>query len=230
MTGVKFVTVITNREYGEHYLDFFVKHGVTEALAFLACGTAERAVLDAFGLEKTEKAVFNFMIRDSDAEKIKNGLISEMKIMSAGAGIAVFVTVDGLGGETAKNYMIGEQPILKEECRQMENGQSKYVMINVIADKGNTDAVMEAARSAGATGGTVVRAKGTGAHIARFFGVSISEEKEIVYIVAKRTMRDAIMRAVMEKAGKDSDAHGVVFSIPVDCVLGISALEEQVSL
>ena len=43
-------------------------------------------------------------------------------------------------------------------------------------------------------------------------------------------MRDAIMRAVMEKAGKDSDAHGVVFSIPVDCVLGISALEEQVSL
>ena len=165
MTGVKFVTVITNREYGEHYLDFFVKHGVTEALAFLACGTAERAVLDAFGLEKTEKAVFNFMIRDSDAEKIKNGLISEMKIMSAGA-----------------------------------------------------------------TGGTVVRAKGTGAHIARFFGVSISEEKEIVYIVAKRSMRDAIMRAVMEKAGKDSDAHGVVFSIPVDCVLGISALEEQVSL
>ena len=84
---------------------------------------------------------------------------------------------------------------------------------------------MEAARGAGAGGGTVVRAKGTGSEIAKFFGVSISEEKEMVYIVASRKGRDNIMRAIMEKAGGKTDAHGIIFSLPVDGVIGIRQLE-----
>ena len=84
---------------------------------------------------------------------------------------------------------------------------------------------MDAARSAGASGGTVVKAKGTGAELAKFFGVSISEEKEMVYIVASRNDRDNIMKAIMEKAGNNTDAHGVVFSLPVDSVVGIKNFE-----
>ena len=104
--------------------------------------------------------------------------------------------------------------------------KSKFVLLNVIADKGNVDLIMDAARDAGATGGTVIPAKGTGAEIAKIFGVVISEEKELIYIVAKREERDAIMKAVMEKAGKDSDAHAIVFSIPVEKVIGIKSLED----
>ena len=84
---------------------------------------------------------------------------------------------------------------------------------------------MESARSAGATGGTVLKAHGTGAEIAKFFGVSISEEKEMVYIVAKRDDRDAIMKAIMAKAGNNTNAHGIVYSLPVDSVAGIRSLE-----
>ena len=104
--------------------------------------------------------------------------------------------------------------------------KSKFVLLNVIADNGNVDLIMDAARDAGATGGTVIPAKGTGAEIAKIFGVVISEEKELIYIVAKREERDAIMKAVMEKAGKDSDAHAIVFSIPVEKVIGIKSLED----
>ena len=93
-------------------------------------------------------------------------------------------------------------------------------------DKGNTDVVMDAARGAGASGGTVVKAKGTGAEIAKFFGVAISEEKEMVYIVAKRESRDDIMHAIMQQAGNGTDAHGVIFSLPVDGVVGIKGFEE----
>ena len=85
---------------------------------------------------------------------------------------------------------------------------------------------MDAAREGGATGGTVVRAQGTGAEIAKFFGVTISEEKEMIYIVASRESRDAIMYKIMEKAGKDTDAHGIVFSLPIDSVVGIRSLED----
>lgn len=230
MTGIKYLMVITDRAFAEDYTDFFHRHGVTEMLDSFGLGTAEGSVLDSFGLERTEKVVFSLMVRTENCADIKRGLYSEMNIAAAGNGIAVFMPVDGLGGETSKRFLLGEQPINKGEEREMENGQSRFVMITVIADKGNTDTVMEAARSAGAAGGTAVRAKGTGAHIAKFFGVSISEEKEIVYIVAERKSRDAIMHAVMEKAGKDTGAHGVVFSIPVDSVLGIDAFAERASL
>ena len=109
----------------------------------------------------------------------------------------------------------------------MENTEYKCVMLTVIADKGNSDTVMEAARGAGATGGTVVRAKGTGAAIAKFFGITISADKEIIYIVAKREKRDDIMHAIMEKAGKASGAHGIVFSLPIDAVAGIAGMDAE---
>ena len=103
---------------------------------------------------------------------------------------------------------------------------TNHELIVAISQHGYTDLIMEAARSAGASGGTVVKARGTGAEIAKFFGVSISEEKEMIYIVAKRTDRDAIMHAIMEKAGSASEAHGVSFSLPVDSVVGIKHFEE----
>ena len=107
----------------------------------------------------------------------------------------------------------------------MNSNESKIVMIISIIDKGNTEILMNAAREAGANGGTVVRGKGTGADIAKFFGVSISEEKELVYILARRENRDAIMKAIMEKSGVNKNFHPVTFSIPVDCVVGLSAFD-----
>ena len=47
----------------------------------------------------------------------------------------------------------------------------------------------------------------------------------MVYIVAKRKDRDNIMHAIMEKAGSNTDAHGVLFSLPVDKVVGIKSFD-----
>lgn len=103
-----------------------------------------------------------------------------------------------------------------------------YALIITIADKGNVDIIMDAARSAGARGGTVIAARGTGAEMqARFFGISIGEEKEIVYIVAKKAEKAAIMQAIMAKAGPNSEAHGVLFSLPVDSIAGLRSVAEH---
>ena len=48
----------------------------------------------------------------------------------------------------------------------------------------------------------------------------------MVYIAAKKDMRDDIMHAIMEKAGSNTEAHGVIFSLPIDKVVGIKAFEE----
>ena len=216
---------ITKREYGEDYIDFFRRHGVTNVLTRLCNGTATESMLSLMGIEKTEKVMLSSMVREEHLGKIIKGLLVEMDISSAGNGISIAIPVNSIGGASSLKYLAGDEPLQKKENERMNNSESKIVLIITIVDKGNTDTVMDAARSVGAKGGTVVRAKGTGAEIAKFFGVSISEEKELVYIIAHRENRDAIMKAIMEQAGAGTDAHGVIFSLPVDNVVGLKAFE-----
>lgn len=225
MTGYKYVMIITDREYGGDFEEFLKGRGVKNIIETLANGTAMPSVLDSFGLEKTEKIILGFIAEGGKAAEIRKGLYDEMNLAAAGGGIAVILPVDGVGGESSLKYFSEETD--KGERIAMENTEYKCVMLTVIADKGNSDTVMEAARGAGATGGTVVRAKGTGAAIAKFFGITISADKEIIYIVAKREKRDDIMHAIMEKAGKASGAHGIVFSLPIDAVAGIAGMDAE---
>ena len=109
----------------------------------------------------------------------------------------------------------------------MENKLSHELVV-VIANQGHTDQVMDAARSAGATGGTVVHAKGAGTDLAKkFFGVSIASEKELVFILAKEEDRRPIMKAVMAKAGMQTDAQALVFSMPVSDIAGLRQLDVE---
>ena len=222
MLGLKLMLLVTHRECLEEFLDFFSKNKVERVISKLCRGTATDSMLDILGLEATEKVMFEAVVRDSQIPQLKKNLITQMNMETSGNGIAVFLPMDGIGGEKALKYLVGDGPVVKSEEEKVEN---KVVLIMSIVDKGFTDELMDTARNAGATGGTVVKAKGTGADIAKFFGVSISEEKEIVYIVADKQKRDDIMHAIMQSCGTNTEAHGIVFSLPVDSVMGIRSLE-----
>ena len=103
-----------------------------------------------------------------------------------------------------------------------------FELIFVIANEGYTDMIMDAARSAGASGGTVIKAKGTGAdYTEKFFGFSIASEKEIHLIVVPAQGRNNIMKAIMEKAGLESKAKSIVFSLPVTETAGMRLVEDE---
>lgn len=69
-------------------------------------------------------------------------------------------------------------------------------------------------RAEGAGGGTVLHAKGTGMEGARrFLGVDLVNEKEMVFIVARSSEKNQIMKAIM--TGADPKAGAIVFSLPV---------------
>ena len=58
---------------------------------------------------------------------------------------------------------------------------SAFELIITIINRGFSEDVVDAAKSAGAQGGTVLHARGTGVHEAeKFFGISIQPEKEMV--------------------------------------------------
>jgi len=74
----------------------------------------------------------------------------------------------------------------------------------------------------------VIHAKGTGTDLVRkFFGVSIASEQEMVFILTRSEAKKPIMKAIMTKAGIQSAAQSLVFSLPVGDIAGLRELDQS---
>lgn len=96
-------------------------------------------------------------------------------------------------------------------------------LIIVIINSGFVDLVMDAAKAAGAGGGTVLHGRGTGnKEIEKLFGITISPNKEIVLIVVPNKIKDKVMKAIYNNAGLDTEGQGIIFSLTLDRVVGVN--------
>jgi len=218
---------IVRRELGEQFISFYKQNGVNTHFASLCNGTAQQKTLDVLGLEKTEKLMITSFVSKNTLAKLSHDLVAKMHIDVPGNGIAMTVPMESIGGKSALDFLASGQEI--EKGAEKDMNASPYSLIVAIAESGCTDMIMDAARSAGARGGTVVHAKGTANDKIKnsFFGVTVASEKEMIYVVTKRSAKDEIMKAIMEQAGADTPAKAVVFSLPVDSVVGLRSLNEE---
>lgn len=105
-----------------------------------------------------------------------------------------------------------------------------HEVIFCIVNAGFSEAAMEAAKDAGARGGTILNARGTANKDAEtFFQIAVQPEKEIVMILVDAKIKDAVLHALYQKAGLDTMGRGIAFSLPVENVVGLTPwkLEEQ---
>lgn len=99
---------------------------------------------------------------------------------------------------------------------------SPFECVLCIVNAGFSDIVMDAAKSAGARGGTVLHARGTGAREAEtFFGITVQEEKEIVMILVPDEIKADVLHTLYHAVGLNTPGQGIAFSLPVDEVVGI---------
>ena len=98
-----------------------------------------------------------------------------------------------------------------------------HELIICIVNNGFSDTVTEAAKEAGARGGTVLNARGTANKEAEaFFHIAIQPEKEVVMILVPLNVKDAVLHALYEKAGLNTMGLGIAFALPVDQVVGLT--------
>ena len=100
---------------------------------------------------------------------------------------------------------------------------NEYDLILTIINKGYADYVIDAAREAGASGGTIIYARGTNKNLdEKFLGISIQPEKEVVLTLVKHSEKNKIMKEICEKSNLDEKGNGICFSIPASRVVGIT--------
>ena len=101
----------------------------------------------------------------------------------------------------------------------MEYGVS---LVIAIVNQGFSEEVMAAARPAGATGGTVISGRRAGGEeTLQLWGFGVQQEREAVLILCRTEEKVAIMEAVRAACGLESEAKGVLLSLPVDSVAGL---------
>ena len=224
MGKLYFTTTIVDRKNGPKYAKLYKENGLEVMFSTLGLGTAVGDILDYLGLEATEKAVFFTVLEEELWVSVKKQLRQKLRIDAPGGGIAFLVPLSSVGGKKTLQFLLGREEYQKEESTLKD---TVYDLIIVIANRGYTEVVMNAARAAGAYGGTVIQAKGTGMEQAeKFMGVSLAAEKEIIFIVTRTEQKNNIMKAVMEKAGTESLAKAIVFSLPVTDTAGLRLIED----
>ena len=218
-------TTVVDRKNGSKYAKLYKECGVAVTFTTLAAGTAKGDVLDYLGLEATEKTVFFAIQEEEDWQVLKKAMRRKLQIDAPGGGIAFTIPLSSIGGKKTLRFLLAKDEYQKEEESVLK--ETTHDLIIVIANRGYIELVMNAAGGAGAYGGTVIQAKGTGMEYAeKFLGVSLAAEKEMIFIVTKTEQKNSIMKAVMEQVGTESKAQAVVFSLPVTDTAGLRLIED----
>ena len=224
MSELYTMVTVTDRGREKRFLKLYEENGCLVNFVTLGRGTATNQVLDSFGLEGSEKSIIHTVVTDGTFSKVKRALIRQFRIDVPGTGVVFLIPLSSMGGKKQLSFLTAGQDFIKGEEGTLK--RTKYELIVIIAKQGYTDKIMDAAKAAGAGGGTVLHAKGTGMKESeKFFGFVIADEKEMIYTVVKTELRDRVMRAVMNDMGIKSKAQTVCFSLPVTDTAGMRLLE-----
>lgn len=98
----------------------------------------------------------------------------------------------------------------------------KVILASVKTDK--TDKVVDAAKQAGATGATIIPARGTGIRDAKtFFGLTLDAQTDIIMFLIEEHLVQDILKAINVAGEFIKPGTGIAFVLPVENVIGLES-------
>ena len=196
---------------------------------FRAQGTANTEILDICGLEGSTRVITAALVPKPEIGELFILLENMFEIRKRGKGIALTLPITGIQASMLSLLSEEQEKIAKahlERNVQQMMQETCYAMIIVAVREGFSDDVIDTAVKAGANGGSVIRGRRRGSEaVVQFLGISMQEEQDFVMIIVPKEKKSHIMQEISSVCGLQSEAHGIIFSVPVDEVLGIH--EEQ---
>ena len=187
-------------------------------------GTANSAILSLLGLGSSEKDLVVSVIPDSKIPLVLSSISMRMNMQNPGRGIAFTLPISGINALVAK-LLTQKNEDGKEELkpeRRKVGDFMKFSVVVAVYNSGHSDKVIEVAKAAGATGGTIINARGVNKNCEeKFFCLSIQEEKEILAILTPDEAKKPIMEALNRECGPKSESQALVLSLPVEDIAGI---------
>jgi nitrogen regulatory protein PII len=100
-----------------------------------------------------------------------------------------------------------------------------FKLIVAFVEDSETQAVLEAARKAGATGSTVInQARGEGIEKSKtFFGLTLETQRDVILLVVEEHMSRSILEKIAEAGNFDQKpGSGIAFQVDLEDAVGVS--------
>lgn len=219
-TLMRLLISVVRRGRGDTVVELARSAGAVGSTVTFGKGTAQSKFLRLLCLADVEKELVFTVAPAAIMAKIKAALREAPNLCVKTPGIGIILDVSNFFRFGAvKPQAIANSPIISSSSEAMENMDQKTdrSLLFIVVNSGLADELIDVARKAGATGGTILRARGTvKGEDASFFGIVIVPEKEILLILVTRDQEENIVNAIKNSAGLDQPGVGILFSLPVE--------------
>jgi nitrogen regulatory protein PII len=91
-----------------------------------------------------------------------------------------------------------------------------------------TDPVVDAAKASGATGATIIPARGTGMNEAKtVFGLTLEDQTDIIIFLLEEHLVETVLSAIRKAGEFSKPGTGIAFVLPVEQVVGLESQIEK---
>ena len=223
--AIKLLVSIVDHGRGKHIKKFCEENNIYFSIRLYGVGTASSDLLALLGLDGADKDIILSLIPSSRTPMIIKSISKLMNMGSPGKGIAFSLPLGALNSLAAKeisDLLVSRENLEKKTDPRKEETMVDFCLIVAVYNSGYTDDVVATARHAGATGGTVLHARGIAKEAGeKYFGLTIQDDKEVMIVLSPADLSRPILDALNTKCGPNTDSQALVMSIPVHEVVGL---------
>ena len=199
----------------------------------LGHGTARSSYMSYFGFNEIEKRVVFSIIPDSLEHNVLTTIGHDLKLYLLGRGIAFTTPLSAISNIVEDAVLASPDRSDAQDSKSHITKKEKTTMhelVIAVVERKFTDAAIEAARGAGATGATVFHTKSIdNARAEESMGTQLPDQTDSVFFLTTSEYKIKIMEAIRDTAGLKTDGSAVIFSIPVDDLVGIGRFDGEIT-
>ena len=210
MEGCKLLCCIVDRKHGERIVSISKEAGATGGTILLGRGTAKSDLLQMLGLGDSRKEIVLILATPETTGSIMTALHTSEWVRKKVKGILFVIDVFAL-------HRASVLSLAHRDTSMSTSTPASHELITVIVNAGYAEDIMSVARKAGATGGTILHGRGTAREEdAKFFGISIVPEKDILLILASADSSRNILEAIRTTDFLQQEGLGIAFCMGVE--------------
>ena len=195
----------------------------------IAFGTARSNYISYLGLDEIEKRITYSLIPNYCEARVMRAINKKLKLYLMGKGIAFTIPISGISNIISNAILT--TPYREDtvnEANQKKEKKKMHELILAVVDQKYTDKVLERSRAAGATGATILHSRSIGNKQAeQIIGTTLSQETDTIVFLTTYEYKNKIMEAIRDVAGLKTDGSAVIFSLPVDSLVGIGKFDDD---
>lgn len=227
------LTLILDSDQSRQAIQIAQAEGIRDFFLQRGKGTVRPSIWRHLGITSDRREAIHFVLPTERAKALLDRFDRQLELDKPGHGIAYACTIrfQAGAGDCAvptdpapdRPQPADSAPAAHVSATMVDDQEvSMYHKITTVVELGKADDVLDAARDAGARGGTIFHGRGcTGMIAHHVFGMEIEPEKEIVMILVPTSILQAVIDRIHQALDLDKPGNGLLFAETVSDVRGL---------